>query len=252
MSQYRHKRAQIAGMRAEYDIGSQMDNPHVVKALDHGVEDGIAYLVMELFAAPNLKQILLQQRQAKTDEERYDQVYPQIAEQAAEGLAYIHTKGWIHRDVKPHNFLARPTGETKLIDFSLAQKIRTGLGKLFGGGSRKIQGTRSYMSPEQIRGKRLDIRADVYSYGCTMFELFSGRPPYTGVSADELLMKHLRTPAPVLEVYNKTVTPEFSDLLRRTMAKQPEDRPKGMDAVLEEIRAISVYKATRSAPTRRG
>ena len=114
---------------------------------------------MELFPAPNLKQHHqpgARSTGAACANESFDS--------AAEGLAYFHSQGWIHRDIKPDNFLMNAEGEVKLIDFALAVQKKTGLARLFAGKS-KIQGTRSYMSPEQIRGQPLDVRADIYSFG---------------------------------------------------------------------------------------
>ena len=113
-------------------------------------------------------------------------------------MQYLHEQGWIHRDIKPDNFLVNEEGDVKLIDFALAARERKGLGKLFG--RTKVQGTRSYMAPEQIRGKGLDARTDIYSFGCMLYELVSGRLPFTGVSPEELLRKHLYAPIPVLTV----------------------------------------------------
>lgn len=243
-SEYRRNRAQIAGLKLEYEIGSKLESPRVVRAFDFGVEDGIGYIAMELFSAPNIKQML---QTLRSDPSAVDaaEAYPRIVEEGAEGLAYLHSQGWLHRDVKPHNFLVSPAGETKLIDFSLAQKIKRGLGRLFGR-SKTIQGTRSYMSPEQIRGKTLDPRADVYSFACTVFELFAGRPPFTGASANDLLVKHLRSPVPALGAYNKDVSPEFADLVQRSMAKVPAERPQSMDQFLEQLRQVSVFKAAKA------
>src|SRR5690606_33989896 len=115
----------------------------------------------------------------------------QIIREAAAGLAYVHSQGWIHRDVKPDNFLVNDEGHVKLIDFNIAIKKPGLLGKLLPTKS-KVQGTQSYMSPEQIRGDNIDERADLYSFGCTLHELVCGKPPFTGTTTNDLLNKHLR------------------------------------------------------------
>lgn len=250
MSDHRGNRRQIAGLRAEYEIGAKLESPRIVRAFDYGVEEGIAYLAMELFSAPNIKQ-MLQLLRANPTAVCAHEAFPRIVREAAEGLAYLHQRGWLHRDVKPHNFLVKATGETRLIDFSLAQRIQRGIGRIF---ARRgaVQGTRSYMSPEQIRGKRLDARADVYSFGCTVFELCAGRPPYTGTSANDLLLKHLRAPVPALEACNKEVTSEFGDLIRRCMAKLPAERPPSMEAFLEQLACVTMFKSGAVARAGRG
>ena len=175
---------------------------------------------MELFAAPNLKQLIHQGVEALAP----------IAgghsfARPPRGWPTCTRKGWIHRDIKPDNFLVKPSGDVKLIDFALAVRRKGGLARLFAGKT-KIQGTRSYMSPEQIRGQPLDERADIYSFGCMVYELLGGKPPYTGTSTNELLNKHLRSPIPPLQASNRNVTDDFAQLGAAMLAKKPEDRPR--------------------------
>ena len=107
----------------------------------------------------------------------------------------MHGKGWVHRDIKPENFLVNDTGQVKLIDFGLAQRPSGWLAKILPM-KPKRQGTPSYMSPEQIRCGALDQRADVYSFGCVLYELVAGAPPYTGSTQEELFGKHLKSAVP--------------------------------------------------------
>ena len=182
---------------------------------------------------------------------------PTIIEQMCEALVYLHAQGWIHRDVKPDNFLVSEEGNVKLIDFALAQRLKGGISKLLGPKGR-IQGTRSYMSPEQIRGGALDGRADLYSLACTLYELLGGKPPYTGANANDLLLKHLRAAVPTLESANHNVTPEFGELIRRSMAKKASSRPKSIEDFLTDFRMVRVFRRApkiaargRKKPTRR-
>jgi serine/threonine protein kinase len=103
------------------------------------------------------------------------------------------------------------------------------------------------MSPEQIRNQNLDPRADVYSYGCSLFELLTGKPPFTGTNADELLNKHLTAPIPSVQVYNDNVTPEFANVVKKMMAKRREDRPAMYD-FLQEFRRMKVFKILPKPP----
>lgn len=229
------EREQIGYMKNEHAVGSALDHRRVIKVREMGSFAGGPYLVLEFYPHPNLK-FYIQQAP--------EQLLPklsQVIDQAAEALAYLHAKGWYHRDIKPDNFLVSPEAEVKLIDFALAQKRKGGLAAIFSG-KQKIQGTRSYMSPEQIRGQTLDARADVYSFGCTLHELLSGRCPFTGSDTQDLLTKHLRSPAPSLLSSTKIVTPEFAGLVQRMLAKKPGDRPESMDIFLREFRAIKLFK----------
>jgi serine/threonine protein kinase len=148
----------------------------------------------------------------------------------------------VHRDIKPENFLLPVAGELKLIDFALAQRSREGLWKMFGGKTTRIQGTRSYMSPEQIRGLPLDQRSDIYSFGCMFHELLGGKPPFTGVTTNDLLMKHLRTPPPPVQAANRNVTDECAALIKQMLAKKPEARPKSMTQVQGLLENMEIFK----------
>jgi serine/threonine protein kinase len=209
------------------------------------------FIAMEFFAsATNLKQLISPTTQPTggfvLGIERMVRQIPRIIEQAAAGLAYFHQQGWIHRDIKPNNFLINPAADVKLIDYAIAERRRGLLGRLFG--KTKIAGTRSYMSPEQIRGQALDFRTDIYSFGCVMFELLAGKPPYTGNTENELLNKHLRAPIPSAETYNKYLTYECVQLVKAMLAKDPVDRPVSMDEVLGYLRANRVYRTMPPAP----
>ncbi|MBX3415181.1 MAG: serine/threonine protein kinase [Pirellulales bacterium] len=232
----------VSFMKNEFAVGSKLEHPRVIRLHELGTYQRAPYLAMEFFPYPNVKQYV------RRGIEQVGFRIPQIIEQAAEGLAYFNEQGWIHRDVKPDNFLISPDGDVKLIDFALAMKVPKGLARLFASKPKKIQGTRSYMSPEQIRGLMLDQRTDVYSLGCAVFEMVTGKPPFTGASSNDLLMKHLKSPPPVLEAIDRNVTPEFGELVRRAMAKSPDQRPPSVQTFLDEFRTLRVFKLPHKPP----
>jgi serine/threonine protein kinase len=164
-----------------------------------------------------------------------------IIRQSASALAYMHDKGWIHRDVKPENILANGSGEVRVIDYTIAMKPRSGLGKLFGGKVPR-QGTPTYMSPEQIRCEDPAPTADIYSFGVTCYELTCGRPPFRANSQQELLNKHLRERPNPLTTYNPLVTSEFNDLIMNMIQKKPEDRIASFHEFLTRFRSIRIYQ----------
>jgi serine/threonine-protein kinase len=164
-----------------------------------------------------------------------------ILKQAATGLAFMNAKGYVHRDVKLDNILANSAGEVRLIDFALAYKIPTGIGRWFNRSSQPM-GTRSYMSPEQIRGHRLDARADIYSFGASAYELVTKRPPFRGASNQDLLAKHIVEKPITPRYHNPEVTEEFADLVLRMLAKKKEDRPRDFHEVLMALRTMKVFK----------
>lgn len=235
-------REQANYLKREYEVGAKLDHPRVIRVQEFGNERGIPFLALEWFPAPNMKHRIHQGVEAIAH------LVPKIVLQAGEALAYFHGQGWVHRDIKPENFLVDDQGEVKLLDFALAQRQRSGLAKLFIPKS-KVQGTRSYMSPEQIRGAAVDQRSDLYSLACTFYELIAGKPPYTGATTNELLNKHLKANPPSLESVNKNVTPEFSELLRRALAKEPSDRPQTSQEFLRQLQAVRVFRRAPLPPT---
>ena len=163
-----------------------------------------------------------------------------IIEQAGQAIAYMHDKGWAHRDVKPENILFNRSGEVRVIDYALARKMTTGLLKMFEG---KIprQGTKTYMSPEQIRCLSPSPAVDIYSFGITCYELACGRPPFRANSSQELLEKHLNERPIPLTTINKLVTPEFNELVIKMIQKRPEDRFGSLHEFLTRFRSVRIF-----------
>ena len=219
--EHRSSKDEIALLKHEYTVGHELHHPCVIEIYDFDFAKGIPYLALEYFESNNLKQWL----RIVSDEREQRRQLPGIIRHAAEGLQYLHEQGWVHRDVKPDNFLVNNDGDVKLIDFAIAERIKKGFARFLPGKS-KIQGTRSYMSPEQIRGEPLDARADVYSFGCMVFEMLCGRPPFTGGSPDELLQRHLKSPVPSILANNGAVSPDFAALVTRMISKKRDERPE--------------------------
>ncbi len=238
--EHRSSKEEIALLKHEFTVGRDLHHPCVIEIYDFDIARGVAYLALEYFESNNLKQWL----RLVSDERQLRRQVPEIIRQSAEGLEYLHQQGWVHRDVKPDNFLVNDDEEVKLIDFAIAGRIRKGFAKLLAGKS-KIQGTRSYMSPEQIRGEHPDARGDVYSFGCMVFEMLCGRPPFTGGSPDELLQKHLKAPIPSVLANNNQVSPEFAALVSRMMSKTRDERPHSMQEFLDALSTTRIYRVQR-------
>jgi eukaryotic-like serine/threonine-protein kinase len=232
---YAKDRNQVDLLKQEFAVGRGLNHPQVIHIYDFRVLRGTVFLAMEVFRSHNLKEWL--------HDQKIDGIAPfasRIFEQTAIALGYLHSQGWIHRDVKPDNFLMNREGTVKLIDFAIAEKSKGTLGKFFAGRS-KIQGTRSYMSPEQIRGRGVDARSDIYGLGCMFHELIAGKPPFTGQNTQELLTKHLQNPPPPLESTGRDVTSEFAELVRKMLAKDPAQRPQSMNDVLKALKNLKVF-----------
>jgi eukaryotic-like serine/threonine-protein kinase len=226
----------------EANVGQELAHPNIIRIVAVGRNPDNPYFVMEYFPAGNLKLRIIRKEMDFIHERAQD-----IIKQAATGLAFMNAKGWIHRDVKPDNMLVNSAGELKLIDFALAQRIPTGWARFFWRKT-KAQGTRSYMSPEQIRGLPLDARADVYSFGATAYELITGRTPFRAGSNQELLQKHISEKATTPRVYNPDVTEEFADLILKMLAKKKEDRPRDFHEVLMKMRTMKIFKSAEAKP----
>tara|TARA_R110002095_G_scaffold192193_1_gene170069 strand:+ start:1738 stop:2592 length:855 start_codon:yes stop_codon:yes gene_type:complete len=239
---FRTDKLELSQLKTEFEIAKAMNHPNVIRMHDLVLSSNTPFLVLELFSELNMKQAL------RRGTESIAFMLEKICQQSAEGLFHMHEKGFVHCDVKPDNFLVSREGEVKLIDFTISRKIPKGLGKLFGGKAKTVQGTRSYMSPEQIRNHVLDGRADIYSLGCVFFELATGKLPYTGDSPNDLLNKHLSAPIPSPLVTNDNLTPEFTAVIRSMMAKKPEDRPGSMWELLKTLRVTRIFKKQPRIP----
>lgn len=238
----RYDRATAAQLKHEFEVGKTLEHPSIIKTYDHGnsTKDG-AYIVMELFKTPNLKQQIIGQLDSL--HWRLDT----ILMECAQALEHLHQKGWVHRDIKPDNFLVGDENHIRLIDFNLTRRIKKGISKLFGNKA-PVQGTHSYMPPEQIRGLAVDERADIYSFGCMVYELITGKLPFTGTSSTELLNKHLRAKPTQLSVLNKNVHADFADLVHRMLAKDPKDRPDSLQEFMRDLKAGRVFQIKPKKP----
>lgn len=221
----------------EAEIGVKLTHANVIRIHKVNRSPESPHFIMEFFPSGSLR-LRLQAKDMKFIREHARKIF----KEAATGLAYMNAMGYVHRDVKPDNILVNSLGDTKIIDFAITRKIQAGFfAKLFRKKS-KPQGTPSFMSPEQIRDDLLDGRADVYSYACTLFELSTGRKPFTGATQGDLLTRHFtEKPAPPSS-YNKDLTDEFSAFVLKMMAKKKEDRPKNFHEVLIELRKVKIYK----------
>ena len=240
-SDYARDRQEIAYLKQELAVAGKIEETRLVRVREFSSNRGSPFIAIQWFDAPNMKQ------QIQGGREAYLHNVPRILIQATESLAQLHKYGWVHRDVKPENFLVAGQGEVKLIDFALAQRVKKGIARFFSRKS-KVQGTRSYMSPEQIRGHALDGRADLYSLACACFHLIGGRPPFTGVSANDLLLKHLKSSPPSLRALDKNVTPELADLLREAMAKKATTRPDSVEDFLTRLKATRPFHRMPAPP----
>lgn len=230
----KYSSAGVKELKHEYTVGKALDHASCITTYDYGSGKNGAWLLMEFFKTPNLKQ------QIMADVRALQWRLKDVLTNSAAGLAHMHDKGWVHRDVKPDNYLINDANEVRLIDFTIAAKKTGGLGKLLGGKT-KVQGTYSYMGPEQIRGQGVDPRDDVYSFGCMTYELLAGKLPFTANSPQELLQRHLKAKPPSLTVIDSNIHPDFAAYVLRMMAKKRDDRPQSMKEVMVKVKSEPIF-----------
>lgn len=231
----RRRRSQRAYLRREWEVAGGQSSDRLIQAYELGRDRGEYYLAMEWCPWPNMKACIRQGTSALVRR------IPAIVLEATEAVVLLHARGWIHRDIKPENFLVSDQGQVKLIDFSLAQRKPGFLARLLRLPGRR-KGTRSYISPEQIKCGPLNERSDLYSLACTLYELISGSPPFVATDPNELLTKHLRSAPPSLDTIQPAVTPEFAQLIRWALAKDPADRPQSSWEFCQRLRRMSVFR----------
>lgn len=153
---------------------------------------------------------------------------------AAKSVGYVHSLGYLHRDIKPDNFLLTSDNRVKLTDFDLAiEKSKLGLDK---NNLRVGVGTPHYMAPEQARGELdTDYMSDLYSLGIVGFVMLTGMRPYSGKAPLDILMAHLRNPIPHASKFNSDVSKELGDILVKAMVKKPEERFQSADELISDL-----------------
>jgi serine/threonine-protein kinase len=223
-------------LKHEFKVGSSLEHPNLVRfhriemSRDHG------FFIMDYFRAPSLK------AQISANLPETQSRFKKIVEAACQAFVHMNEKGWLHRDIKPDNILVNKTGEVRVIDFSLAARIATGIMKLVGGTQKNIMGTRTYIAPELILRKSPTVQSDIYSLGVTFYEIVTGNPPFAGLDPNDLLKKHLSdSPAPP-SIVNPNVTAELDAVILRMLAKKPKDRPKDMREVMSVFRNVNCFK----------
>lgn len=225
-----------AALKAEAVVCKALDHPNVIHYEGFISGRDYTYMLMEYFRAPTLKV------QLKLDVLGVHLRMKRLLDGVCAALQHVHDRGFIHRDMKPENVLMNKVGEVRLIDFSLAVRMKTGLAAMFGGKKSQIQGTRTYIAPETIRKQNPVLQTDLYSLGILLFEVLTGKTPFQAPTPNELLQKHLSAPPPNASEFNPNVTPEMDRLIAKLLSKKPEQRGKDMAEISAELRRIRVFK----------
>lgn len=224
----------------EAEVGEKLTHANVIRIFKVNRSATAPHFIMEFFPSGSLR-LRLQAKDNAFIKEHARRIFKEMAT----GLAYMNAMGYVHRDVKPDNILVNPLGETKIIDFAITKKIPKGLGRWFYRKG-KPQGTPSFMSPEQINDEIPDGRMDIYSYGCTLYELTTGRPPFRGSTPSDLLGRHFKEKPSPLTAYNTDLTDEFSQFVLKLLAKKNTDRPNNFHEVLISLKKVKqIFKSVQ-------
>jgi DNA-binding response OmpR family regulator len=207
----------LARFMEEYTLVERIQSRHVARVYDHGTSEEHAYLVMEFFEGGDLMKRLGGKPLAALECLR-------IFRELMMALGDIHEKGILHRDLKPQNLMFRNDGSLAIVDFGIAKHIDAA--DLTGAG--EILGTPRYMSPEQVQGKALDLRTDIYSAGVLLFQMLTGRHLFDGDTAVEVALHHLNTPPQALPDELR----EYQRLLDKLLDKDRDARFRNADEVL--------------------
>lgn len=210
----------------EAESTGRLSHPNIVTIFDAGEEDNLGYIAMEMLQGTTLKQW-----SRKPNLMPVEKLLPILAT-VADAMDYAHQQGVVHRDIKPANIMLTNDNVVKIMDFGIA-KIGT---------SSKTQtdivlGTPVYMSPEQLAGKKVDGRSDIFSLAVVMFELLTGRPPFLADNVSALLFAIAHTPHPSLKAIRPDVPPIVKDVLDRALQKDPVHRYRRASELAGELRS---------------
>ena len=226
----------IARFRREADTLARLRHPNIISALEAGRVGSELFMVMELAEGMSM-QAMLRQRQANGMGMFPVESVLRIAKQACSGLAAAHAIGVVHRDIKPSNLMVSARGHLTIVDFGIARLLEDNSPRLTA--PTQTIGSPMYMSPEQTMGSDVDARSDLYSFGCVLYELLAGRPPFTAELPVAVMRMHLEErPVPMRNIRSDLPNglPELADAL---LEKEPDARPPDAEYVLRSLVAIS-------------
>ncbi len=218
----------VSRFRSEARAVAQLSHPNLVTVIDRGEDGGRQYIVFEFVEGENLKELIgrsgpLPLRRAV-----------EIAVAVADGLAFAHERGLVHRDVKPQNVLLSPSGAVKVTDFGIARSLEVDRGVTQTG---TVVGTGEYLSPEQANGGAVSPATDVYSLGVVLWEMLAGRVPFEGDNFVAVAMRHVNEIAPDVRDFRRDVPPRLAAAVAKALEKDPARRFPTMREFADELRA---------------
>ena len=225
----------------EAKSAAQLSHSGIVQAIDAGETNGYSYFIMEHIDGTTVHDMLKERGGPLAESEALG-----IILQIAEALAHAHSRGFIHRDVKPRNIMLTREGVAKLADMGLARQAADVTAALDEAG--KAYGTPYYIAPEQVRGDPgTDFRADIYSLGATCYEMLTGRPPFTAPTPQKVMQKHVTTPLTPPDHINPDLSAGVSEIVEVMMSKRPQDRYNSTEDLLVDLKSVAQGEPPRIA-----
>ena len=236
-----------ARFRREAQSAASLNNPSIVAVYDTGEDEDMAtgipvpYIVMEFVDGRTVRDLL------QSDHRLLPERSLEIIDGVLGALDYSHQSGIVHRDIKPGNVMVTRNGDIKVMDFGIARAMSDNQATMTQ--TAQVIGTAQYLSPEQARGERVDARSDLYSTGCLMYELLTGRPPFTGDSPVAIAYQHVRENPVPPSVVDPDI-PSWADaIVLKAMAKDPADRYQSAAEMRMDVQRAMNGMAV-AAPTR--
>ena len=234
---------------------ARLEHPHILPVFDYGESDGTAYFVMRYLEAGTLKDRMVEGRPLPINE--IDRIFTQLTD----ALSYAHSHGVIHRDLKPANALVDSAGNLFLTDFGIAKLLESASPRLTQ--TDAIMGTPAYISPEQAQAQTVDQRSDIYSLGIILYEMVTGRVPFTADTPLAIILKHISDPMPLPSLLKPDIPASIERVILKALAKEPEDRfataaeflsawKRALDEKDSVPRAAKTISAPVSLPPTRG
>ncbi len=209
---------------AEGQAVAMLSHPNIVSVYDVSTSDDADYIVMELIDGITLKQYMEKKGILNWKETLH------FAMQIAKALEHAHSRGIVHRDIKPHNVMVLKNGSVKVADFGIARIMSKGNTL-----TKEALGSVHYISPEQAKGGRVDNRSDIYSLGVVMYEMMAGRPPYDGESPVAVAIQHINGGAPMPSTLNPNIPGGLEQIIMKAMAHEPNNRYESASAMLFDM-----------------
>ena len=210
--------------RAEGEAVAMLSHPNIVQVFDVSASEDANYIVMELIDGISLKQYMEVKGILNWKETLH------FATQIAKGLEHAHSRGIVHRDIKPHNVMVLKNGSVKVMDFGIAQVMNKSNTL-----TKEALGSVHYISPEQAKGSFTDSRSDIYSLGVVMFEMMTGRPPYDGDSPVAVAIQHINGGAPRPTSLNPNIPVGMEQIIMKAMELEPKDRYSSATELLSDL-----------------